>query len=158
MRRQIPHAESDLAVAGGPSTGEVPLNRSRFLAGLIGPTACAVAVSMLINPGLVVDLAETVQGEIAFVLVAGLLALVPGLAIVMSHNLWRGWPAVITIFGWLCVFGGLARILFPYQVLAAAAAAADTGTPAAPAVAAALFFFGLFLSWKAFLPSRTESV
>lgn len=133
------------------------MERSRFLAGLIGPTVCAVALSMLINPGLVVDLAETVQGEIAFVLVAGLLALVPGLAIVMSHNLWRGWPVLITGFGWLCVFGGLARILFPYQVLAFAAAAADTGTPAAPAVAAVFLALGLFLSWKAFLPSRSES-
>lgn len=133
------------------------MNRSRFLAGLIGPTLSAVGVSIILNPGLVVDLAETVQGEIAFVLVAGLLALVAGLAIVMSHNLWRGWPAIVTIFGWLSVFGGLVRILFPHQMLAFADAAADTGTPAAPVLAGALFLLGLYLSWKAFLPSRTES-
>lgn len=134
------------------------MNRSRFLAGLIGPTLMAIAAGLVLNPGVVQEMAASVQDEYAFIFIVGIAAMTAGLAMVMSHNLWRGWPAVVTIIGWLTLLGGVARIVFPHQVLAFADAAADTGTPALPAIAAALFLLGLFLSWKAFLPSRTESV
>ncbi len=42
------------------------------------------------------------------------LALLAGLAIVNTHNLWvAGWPVIIMIFGWLAVVGGIVRIAFP---------------------------------------------
>jgi len=36
--------------------------------------------------------------------------------IVLLNNVWHGWPVIITIFGWLCVFGGAIRILIPDKV------------------------------------------
>ncbi len=49
------------------------------------------------------------------------LALLAGLAIVNTHNLWvAGWPVIITIFGWLAVVGGIIRIGFPGIVKAIA--------------------------------------
>jgi hypothetical protein len=48
------------------------------------------------------------------IFIAGFLALLGGLAIVNTHNLWvAGWPIIITIFGWLAVIGGIIRIAFP---------------------------------------------
>jgi len=51
------------------------------------------------------------------IFLAGVLTLLGGLAIVITHNVWvAGWPVVITIFGWLCVIGGVFRIVFPDSV------------------------------------------
>ena len=48
------------------------------------------------------------------IFLAGFLALLAGLAIVNTHNLWTaGWPVIITIFGWLAVIGGVIRMAFP---------------------------------------------
>jgi hypothetical protein len=44
---------------------------------------------------------------------SGLLALVPGLAIINMHTGWRGWPVIITIIGWLLVIGGVIRLVLP---------------------------------------------
>jgi hypothetical protein len=49
---------------------------------------------------------------------SGLLTLIGGLAIVNTHNVWQGgWPVIITVFGWLAVIGGAARMLFPQTVI-----------------------------------------
>ena len=44
-------------------------------------------------------------------------ALLAGLVIVNTHNLWvADWPVIITIFGWLAVVGGIIRIALPDTV------------------------------------------
>jgi hypothetical protein len=54
----------------------------------------------------------------------------------------------VTILGWLLVLGGLARILFPIRLAAAAGDFAHSlGTMGA--IAAILVAFGAFLSFKA---------
>ncbi len=51
------------------------------------------------------------------IFLAGLLTLVTGLAIVLTHNVWVfNWPVIITILGWLSIVGGVFRILFPDSV------------------------------------------
>jgi hypothetical protein len=44
---------------------------------------------------------------------SGLMALVPGLAILNVHRSWTGWPVIITIVGWLMVIGGVIRLVLP---------------------------------------------
>lgn len=49
-----------------------------------------------------------------FTLISGYLALVIGLITVILHNLWvSDWRVVITIFGWLSLLKGVARLGFP---------------------------------------------
>ena len=127
------------------------MDRSRFLAGLIGPTAIAVAVGVLINRQILTELAPQLSGDYALILIVGIMTLVAGLAIVLSHNVWRGWPAAVTAFGWLAIAGGLVRILFPRQI-AEMAPAFVAQSWSVPVVAALVALFGLFLSWKAFRP------
>ena len=55
----------------------------------------------------------------ALIYLAGLLALVPGLAVVLAHNVWvADWRILITLLGWLSVIGGTLRIVFPQQMTA----------------------------------------
>jgi hypothetical protein len=55
----------------------------------------------------------------ALIYIAGLLAFVPGLAIVLVHNVWAfDWRVIITLLGWLAVIGGIFRLVAPAQVQA----------------------------------------
>jgi hypothetical protein len=95
------------------------MQASRFLAQLIGPTFLVIGLGMLANrPGYRAMAHEFLQSR-ALIYLAGLLALVPGIAIVLAHNVWvLDWRLIITIFGWLAVIGGVARVLFPQNVMA----------------------------------------
>jgi hypothetical protein len=78
---------------------------------------------------------------------------VAGLAIVRGHNVWTGgWPVVVTIFGWLAILGGLARMLFPVQ-LAEIAVGVVQAPGVLPTAAIAQLLLGAFLSFKAYRSS-----
>ena len=127
------------------------MDRSRFLAALIGPTLAVTCASLIVNPAVVADLVATVAASPTFVFMAGIATLPIGLAIVLAHNVWKGWPIFITLFGWLAVVGGLARILLPAQLAAAAPHMVAQGWAIHVAVVA-LLILALFLCFKALRP------
>ncbi len=124
------------------------MDRSRFIAGLMGPTLAAVAVSLFLNPGMVDSMVSQMSADYSLIFISGIITLPVGLAIVIGHNVWKGWPVIITLFGWLAVIAGAARILFAPN-LAGVAAGITAGT-AVTVVAVIYLVLGLFLSWKAF--------
>lgn len=124
------------------------MDRSRFIAGLVGPTLAVVAAAILINRGLVADLASQLGDDYALIFISGVITLPVGLAIVTTHNVWKGWPVIITLFGWLAVIGGVARIVLSRQLAEIAPNIAAGGAP--DFVAGLFLILGLFLSWKAF--------
>jgi hypothetical protein len=91
---------------------------SRFLAQLIGPTFLVIGLGMLANREGYRVMAREFLDSRALIYLAGLLALVPGLAVVLVHNVWvADWRVIVTIFGWLAVVGGVFRLLFPHRVV-----------------------------------------
>ncbi len=86
---------------------------SIFIAKLMGPTLIAVGISALVNPNLIRDMGKEVLDSTAFVFIAGFAALILGLAIVNTHNVWSGWPVIITVIGWLAVIAGVVRLILP---------------------------------------------
>ncbi len=126
------------------------ITNSKFIAGLIGPTLIAAGATVLLNlnlfPGVIMD----VLHDPALVMIAGFVMLVAGLAIVRVHNQWHGgWPVLVTVIGWLCIIGGLVRILFPVQ-LAEFAMQLILMHGAMPVAAIVLFIVGGFLSYRAY--------
>lgn len=79
---------------------------SKKIAGLLGPVLVVLGISESINPKLWVGVSATQ------IYLAGILWFVAGLSIIRAHNIWKGWPAVITIMGWFSILLGLARIFF----------------------------------------------
>ena len=73
------------------------MDRSMFLARLLGPTFVAIALGMLINLGMYESMiAEALHTGIVFYL-SGLLSLLAGLAIVNLHNMWcADWRVIFT--------------------------------------------------------------
>ena len=127
------------------------MDRSLFLAKLIGPTFVAIALGMLINLGMYESMvAEALHTGILFYL-SGLLSLLAGLAIVNLHNTWcADWRVIITILGWLMTIGGIVRIVVP-QVAIAIGSTIYGGRAPTIVVALIVGALGGFLSFKGYV-------
>lgn len=127
------------------------MEASDFLASLLGPFFVVVGVGMAATPEQWRTMASEFLASRALIFIAGLLAFLPGLAIVLTHNVWAfDWRLIITIIGWLGLIGGAFRLLFPMQVQAIGAAMlGHTGFIRGAGVAAALL--GLLLAWYGFM-------
>ncbi|MBX9773511.1 MAG: hypothetical protein K2Y71_03770 [Xanthobacteraceae bacterium] len=87
---------------------------SIFLAKLIGPLLLAVGIGIFVNGAVYRMLADEFLRSRALIYLSGVLTMTAGLAIVLTHNVWRAdWPVIITILGWLALIGGAVRIIAP---------------------------------------------
>ena len=126
------------------------MDRSMFLARLLGPTFVAIALGLMINLGMYESMiAESLHPGILFYL-SGLLSLLAGLAMVNLHNTWcMDWRVIITVLGWLMTIGGIIRIVVP-QVAIVIGSTVYSGR--VPTIVAALIIgtLGSFLSFKGY--------
>jgi|SRR5271155_1013555 len=127
------------------------MTTSKLIAGLLGPTLIANAAAMLLNfAAWHTTLIEQFARDAALIYVGGIAVFVAGLAIVLNHNVWtRGWPVVVTIFGWWAMLGGLARMLLPTQ-LAEVAVRVIQAPGVLPAALIVQLLLGAFFSFKAY--------
>jgi uncharacterized membrane protein len=123
---------------------------SRLIAGFIGPVLAAMGIAMLINRELFPAIIDQISHDYGLILVSGILSLVAGIAIVRVHNIWSsGWQVMVTVFGWLAILGGLARMWMPQ--MAGPIADSFAARPAVLLIAGtALVALGGFLSYKAY--------
>ena len=49
-------------------------------------------------------------------IILGLFTLLLGLAVVVNHNVWKGWPITITIVGYWIAMKGIVLIYFPENI------------------------------------------
>jgi uncharacterized membrane protein YhaH (DUF805 family) len=112
---------------------------SKNIAGLIGPTMIAIGIS---EP-LTFRIWATNIAPLIYL--NGVLLFVAGLAIVRVHNRWtRGWPVIVTLMGWVAIFGGLFRMFAPevQQV--------GQNVPTTILIEILVGAIGLFLTFKAY--------
>jgi hypothetical protein len=87
---------------------------SIFLAKLFGIYMLAVGVLWALRGDMLAQVIEEFFDNRALVFVSGLLALVVGIAIAIGHSVWEpNWRGLITLFGYLSILRGVARISFP---------------------------------------------
>ncbi|MCP4780821.1 MAG: hypothetical protein GY877_08760 [Hyphomicrobium sp.] len=127
------------------------METSLFLAKLIGPVLIVIGLGLLVKPKDFLEMATDFLASRAMIFLAGLLTLVTGLAIVLTHNVWVfNWPVVITILGWLSIAGGVFRILFPAGVQAMGASMMDK--PAMMTVSGVIqIVLGLWLCYAGYM-------
>jgi len=95
------------------------MQRSIYLAKLIGPIMLVVGLGMLLNGDAYRIIVEQFLRSYAMIYLAGVGAMLVGLALVNAHNEWKAdWPVIITALGWLALVGGTFRILVPQEVAA----------------------------------------
>lgn len=117
---------------------------SRRIAGLLGPTLIAIAISESMNLRI---LTTSTGPDLAHVVyLNGTLLFVAGLSIVRAHNRWTGgWPVLVTLMGWLAILGGLIRMFAPVS-----AQRSEQDATAVFALLIVLLAIGIFLTFKAY--------
>jgi hypothetical protein len=134
------------------------MQRSIFLAKIIGPVLAIVGIALVFNADVYRILAEEFINSYALIYLSGVLALPIGLALVNTHNEWTAdWRVVITIVGWLCLTGGALRILVPQEgEVIGTAITTMTWWPVLPGIL--VLVFGLWLSYAGYYqkPARTK--
>ncbi|MGH1350684.1 MAG: hypothetical protein ACRBBN_07745 [Methyloligellaceae bacterium] len=87
------------------------METSIFLAKLIGPVLFVLGLLITLNPAAVKRIAQEFIESEALIFLSGILTLPTGIAIALTHNIWEpDWRLIITIFGWLCILAGVARL------------------------------------------------
>ena len=126
------------------------MDRSLFLAKLMGSTFAVIALGMLINLSMYESMiAEALHTGVLFYL-SGLLSLLGGLAIINLHNTWRAdWRVIVTVLGWLMTIGGVIRIIVP-QVAIAFGSTIYGGRTSTIMAALIVGVLGAFLSFKGY--------
>jgi uncharacterized membrane protein HdeD (DUF308 family) len=124
------------------------MSDAKRLAGLVGPTLAAMVAAEF--PSIQPDLYAHQIPPVVYL--SGVLMFVGGLAIVRAHNVWkRDWTVLLTLTGWLALLLGLFRMFAAshYQK-----SAANVATTTYMLLEGFLFVVGLFLTFKAYGPSR----
>ena len=86
---------------------------SIFLAKVLGLYLFIMAIVMFVNVQRLRAISNAVAGT-PFIFASGAFALIVGLLLVVSHNIWEAdWKVIITIIGWLVLIKGIVRLLFP---------------------------------------------
>jgi len=90
-----------------------------FLAKVIGAFLVIVGVSILLKQKSLPLLAEQFINNFYLKYFAGIMALIMGLLLVASHNLWTSpEKIIITLIGWAALLKGASLILLPENTLA----------------------------------------
>jgi hypothetical protein len=120
-----------------------------FIARLVGPVFVAVGLGILLNGTFYTALILEAVHSPTLIYFSGLMALIPGLAILNVHRTWSGWPVIVTIVGWLMVIGGAFRLVLPATT---ATLAGDIYTKAAVllTIAAIMVVVGAYLCFEGY--------
>jgi hypothetical protein len=99
------------------------MQTSIFIARLIGPVMIVAGLSVLLNRQGFRSMADDFLASRGLMFLAGMMVMLAGLAIVLTHNVWTAdWRVIVTLFGWLMVIAGAIRILEPPFLYASARA------------------------------------
>ncbi len=124
-------------------------DKSKAIAKIVGPTLILMILSemRIWNPTLY-------DAQIVpLIYLNGVLFFVAGLAIITNHNIWTfGWQTILTIIGYFVTLLGVFRMFFP-QVQQVS----FENNNAIMVVEIILILVGIFLTIKAYSPTKTEN-
>jgi uncharacterized membrane protein YczE len=81
---------------------------------LIGPVMIVAGLAVLLNRQGFRTMAEDFLANRGLMFLAGMMVMLAGLAIVLTHNVWTSdWRVLVTLFGWLLIVAGAIRMIEP---------------------------------------------
>jgi len=87
---------------------------TQFLTQFLGIYAIVGGVAMFTNKKMMEDWMKKVSDDLGLRMIGGVLALVFGLAIVLTHNMWTDLnTSIISAFGWIALLKGVFLMVFP---------------------------------------------
>jgi len=126
-----------------------------FLSRLIGFAALLLGAAMLFDKAPLVAAVELAAEDRTALITLGAGGIIAGLAIVLTHNLWRqGLCAlIVTLIGWFMLIRGVLMLFLPTGFLLRLADASHFGDYFY-LYAAFPFAIGAYLTWQGFVTRR----
>ncbi len=92
---------------------------SHFIAEALSLYFFVVGIAMIVNAKRYVGIFTEITNSSSQVVLSGVIALVIGILMVLSHNIWvLSWPLLVTIAGWLALIKGACLLIIPTTFLA----------------------------------------
>ncbi|MDH3648816.1 MAG: hypothetical protein OEQ53_03990 [Saprospiraceae bacterium] len=95
------------------------MEKSQLIAKIFGALYLSLGTGYILSPEHYVTIYKSfMEGASLHILTWGIIPLVGGILMLHQHNIWDStWRSFVTLWGWLCVVGGVIRIIFPYYLL-----------------------------------------
>jgi uncharacterized membrane protein len=94
------------------------MQTSIFIARLLGPPYVLVGIALLLKPQTFRELLQEFLDSHVMMYLAGVLGLLGGLALVLTHNVWAfDWRLIITLIGWASLVRAVVTIFLPQQIV-----------------------------------------
>ena len=125
-----------------------------YIARFAGRVFIVIGVGILANLSFYSGMVAEAVRSPTLIYIAGILSLTAGLAILGAYRAWTAdWRVVVTILGWLCVIGGIIRVVLPRLTASLATTIYSTTTPMAIAGIVALVLGG-FLCFQGYRQAK----
>jgi len=90
------------------------METSVFIAKIFGLCYLIIGISFILNRKILQQVIEEFSKSVAALFYGGIVALVVGIVIILTHNVWvANWRVIITIIGWLGLIKGIWITVFP---------------------------------------------
>ncbi|MBT3413294.1 MAG: hypothetical protein HOJ15_00460 [Candidatus Jacksonbacteria bacterium] len=100
---------------------------SIFLGKVVAWYLVIAGASILINRNFIKEYTKGFSKNAALLYFAGVISLIIGLMMVISHNIWASdWRVVVTIVGWLALLKGIVLLVSPSSMIKVARAWRDS--------------------------------
>ena len=74
-------------------------------------------IALCINKQRYIDIYKDMMNRPALLVLAGVMATIIGILLVLSHNVWiLRWPVLVTVAGWLSFLKGTMLLVFPQSI------------------------------------------
>ena len=90
-------------------------SRTLFLSRLLGLYCIVMALSMFLRGQTMVDTVTSMLGNASLMLFLGIVIVLAGLAMVLTHNIWSGGTltVLVTLAGWIALIKGALFLIVP---------------------------------------------
>ena len=125
---------------------------SIFLAKALGIYLVIVSVGMIFDAARFRPLILDILNNPPLLFLSGFTALIVGILLVVSHNLWvSDWRVIITVVAWLALIKGTIRTVFPQLVVETSRKWVESNT-AYYISGVIMIVVGVFLCYQGFMP------
>ncbi len=89
------------------------MDTSIYIARIMAIAYLSISIAMFVDPKFYTEMIKDFFKAKHSLYLGGLMALIIGYVIIASHNIWTGWPIIITLLGWMALFKGVFLLAFP---------------------------------------------